>query len=94
MQTGKDFGAEGGSKSARMTEVWQFWQGHAKPAFSEKVQRGEEDQFLKNRPKTSLRLKGPKALWRKFHYPLICMLLKCKYWRRFWGKKAAPKLRE
>ena len=48
-----------------------FLQGHPKPEFSEKVQRGEQGKFFKNRPKSSLRLKGPKALWRKWHYPIM-----------------------
>ena len=70
---------ESGSKSARMAKLWQFSQGHTKPAFSEKVQRGK---FLKNRPKSSPRLKGPTVLWRKWHYPLISMHLKRKDWKR------------
>ena len=55
-----------------------FLQGHPKPAFSGKVQRGDQGKFFKNRPKSSHRLKGLKALWRKWHYPLISMRLKCK----------------
>ena len=31
---GKDFGAKSGSKRARMAKLWQFRQGHPKPAFS------------------------------------------------------------
>ena len=77
-KTGEDFAAENDSKSARITKLWQFSQGHPKPAFSEKVQRGDQEKFFKNRPKSSPRLKGPKALWRKWHYPLISMHLKCK----------------
>ena len=64
-----------------------FLQGHPKPAFSKKVQRGEEEKLFKNRPKSSRRLKGLKALWRKWHYPLISMHLKCKDRRRFWRKQ-------
>ena len=67
-----------GSKSARMAKLWQFRQGHPKPAFSEKVQRGDEEKFFKDRPKNSPHLKGPTALWPKWHYPLISMQLKCK----------------
>ena len=93
-KTGQNFGAKNGSKSAPMAKLWQFWQGHPKPAFSEKVQKGDQGKFLKNRPKTSPRLKGPKALKHKWHYPLISMHLKGKDWRRFWGKKAAPKVPE
>ena len=32
------------------------------PAFSKKVQRGDQGKFCKNRPKSSPRLKGPNAL--------------------------------
>ena len=35
------------------------------PAFSQKVQRGDKGKLVKNRQKSSPRLKGPKALWRK-----------------------------
>ena len=68
-----------------------FWPLHPKPAFSEKVQRGDQGKFFKNRPKSSPRLKGPKALWRKWHYPLISMHLKCKDWRRFRRKQRLQK---
>ena len=72
----KILGQKSGSKSSRMTKSWQFWQGHPKPAFSEKVQRGDQGKFFKNRPKGCPRLKGPKALWRKWHYPLNKIALK------------------
>ena len=73
-------------KSARMAKLLQFLQGHPKPAFSEKVQRGDQGKFFKNRPKSRPRFKRLKALWRKWHYPPISMHLKCKDWRRFWRK--------
>ena len=44
-------------------------------------------RFFKNRPKSSPRFKGPKARWRKWHYPLISMLLKFKDWKKFWRKR-------
>ena len=47
------------SKSARMAKLLQFFQGHPKPAFSEKVQREDQGKFVKNPPKGSLRLKDP-----------------------------------
>ena len=81
-----------GSKSARMAKLWQFRQAHPKPAFSEKVQKGDQGKFFKHRPKSCPRLKGPKALWRKWHYPLISMHLKCKDWKRFWRKQRHKKL--
>ena len=48
-ETGEDFGAQGGSKSARIAKLWQFLQGHPKPVFSVKVQGGDEGKFFKNR---------------------------------------------
>ena len=91
---GKDFGPKSGSKRAGMAKLWQFREGHPKPAFSEKVQRGEQKKFFKNRPKSSPLLKKPTALWPKWHYPLICMQFKWKDWTKFWRKKAAPKVPE
>ena len=73
--TGENFGAQGGSKSARIAKLWQFLQGHPKPPFSVKVQRGDQGKLFKNRPKSGPRLKGLKALWCKWHYPLINMHL-------------------
>ena len=70
-----------------MGKLWQLSQGHPKPAFSGKVQRGDQGKFLKNRPKSSPPLKGPKALLRKWRYSLICMHLNCKDWRRFWREQ-------
>ena len=64
-KTGEDFGAKSGCKSARIAKLWQFLKGHPKPAFSEKVQRGDQRKFFKNRPKSSHRFKGLKALWCK-----------------------------
>ena len=90
-KTGKDFGAKGGSKSARRAKLWQFRQGHPKPAFSEKVQTGDQDKFFKNRLRSSPRLKDPKALWRKQHYPLISMHSNCEDWRRFRRKQRLQK---
>ena len=89
--TGEDFSAEGGSKSARMAKLWQFLQGHPNPAFSVKVQRGDQGKFFKNRPKSSPRLKGPQAHWRKLYYPLICTHLKCKHWKTFCCKQRLQK---
>ena len=80
-----------GAKSARMAKLWQFRQGHPKPAFSEKVQRGDKEKFFKVGPKNSPHLKGPTALWPKWHYPLISMQLKCKDWRKLWRKKKLQK---
>ena len=68
-----------------MARLWQFLQGHPKPAFSEKVQKGEHRKFFKNRLEGCW--KGQKALWRKGHYPLISMHLKSKDWKMFRRKQ-------
>ena len=78
-------------QSARMTKLWQFSPGQPKPAFSEKAQGQDQGKFFKNRPKSSPRLKGPKALWRKRHYSLVSMHLKCKDWQRVWRKQRLSK---
>ena len=80
-----------GSKSARMAKLWQFGQGHPKAAFSENVQRGDEEKFFKVPPKNSPHLKGPTALWPKWHYPVSSMQLKCKDWRKLWRKTKVQK---
>ena len=74
-----------------MTKLWQFSQSHPIPAFSEKVQRGDEEKFFKDRPKNSPHFKGPTALLPKWHYPLISMQLKCKDWRKLWRKNKLQK---
>ena len=90
-KTAKDFGANSGSKSARMAKLWQFSQGHLKAAFSKEGQRGDKKKFFKNRPKSGPHLKGPTALWKKRHYPLISMQVKRKDWKRFGPKKQLQK---
>ena len=80
-----------GSKSSRMAKLLQFLQGHPKHACSEKVQRGDQGKFFKNRPESSPRLKGPKAHWRNWHYPLVLTYLKCQRWKTFWRKQRLQK---
>ena len=77
-----------------MAKLWQFLQGHPKPEFSKKVKRGDQGKFFKNRKKSSPRLKGLKAIWRKWHYLPISMHLKCKDWKRFWRKKRLQRVPE
>ena len=86
-------GAENGSKSVRTAKLWQpkSTQGHPKPAISIKVQSGDQEKFFKNRPKSSPRLKGSKALCRKRHYPLISIHLKCNDRKRFRRKQRLQK---
>ena len=44
-----------------MAKLREFLKNHPKPAFSEKVQRGDQGKFFKNHPKSSPRLKLPKS---------------------------------
>ena len=74
-----------------MAKLWQFWKGHTKPEFSEKVQSGDQGKCFKNRPKSKPRLKGPKALWRKWYYPLISMHFSHENCRRFRRKQRLQK---
>ena len=61
-----------------------------KPHFLKKCKGGTKGNFSKF-PKNSPHLKGPTALWPKWHYPLISMQLKCKDWRKLWRKKKLQK---
>ena len=69
-----------------MAKLWQFFQGHPKPAFSEKVQWVDQGKFFKNRPKSST---------------LAEMVLSSKYYAfklqrldNIVAQKAAPKVPE
>ena len=61
------------------------------PHFLKKCKRRTKGNFSKIAIKKSLRLKGPKALCRKWHYPRTTMLLRCKDWRRYWRRKRLQK---
>ena len=63
------------------------------PLFVKKCKVGTEGNVSKITQKKRHRLKGPKALWRKWHYRLLSMHLNCKDWRRF-SQTAAPKVPE
>ena len=56
-----------------------------------KSAKGGPKEIFKYRPKRCPPLKGPKAYWRKWHYPLISVRLKCKNWRRFRHKQRLKK---
>ena len=55
--------------------------------FWKSLKGGPREIFSKNRPESSHRLNGLRALWPKWHYPPISMHLKCTDWRRFWRKR-------
>ena len=77
--------------SARMAKSLRLSQRHPKPTFSEKVQRGDQRKFFKNRSRIRECLKRLKALLRKWHYPSISILLTCKDWKRFWRRRRLQK---
>ena len=68
-------------------QVMAICERSPKTRIFKKSGKGTPREVFQNRPKRSPRLKGPKALWRKWHYPLISMQLKDKDWRRFWHKQ-------
>ena len=70
-----------------MAKLWQFLQGHLKPAFSKKKWKGATKENVSKIAQKTPRLKGPKGFWRKCHFPLISMHLKTKDWEKLWRKK-------
>ena len=54
------------------------------PHFLKNCKGGTKGNFSKSAQESALFLKRLRALWRKWHYPSISMLLTCKDWRRFW----------
>ena len=77
-----------------MAKLWQFLEGHPKPTFSEKVQRGDQKNFFKNRPESGPRFKGANSILAQMSlspklHPLIMQRLK-----KILAQKAAPKLPE
>ena len=82
-------------KAALKVPEWSCYANSRKvtqnPHFLKKCKGASQGKFFKNRPKSSLPLKGPKALCRKWHYPQTSMLLRCKDWRRFWRRRRLKK---
>ena len=50
----KSLAQKAAPKTARMAKLWQFLQGHPKPAFSIKEQKGDQEKFLKIAQKVAL----------------------------------------
>ena len=84
-------------KAAPKVLEWRSYGNFGKvtqnPHFLKKERRGDQGKFFKNRQKSGPRLKGPKALWRKWHYPLFSMRLICKDLKTFWRKQRLQKCR-
>ena len=77
-----------------MVKLWQFLQGYPKPAFSEKVQRGDQGKFLKNRPKCSPRLKWPKSSLAKMELSCDLYALRVERVEKILAQTAASKVTE
>ena len=76
-----------------MAKLWQFSEGHPKPAFSEKVQRGDQEKFFKNRPESSPRFNGPNPSGANVIIPKLHPLIMQRR-KKILAQKAAPKLPE
>ena len=92
---GKDWKRLWGKKAApkvpELPSCCNFCKDTQNPHFLKKCKRGTKGNIFKNRPKRCPRLKGLRALRRKWHYPLNSMRLKCKDWRRFSCKQRLQK---
>ena len=73
-------------QNTRIAKLWEFCKVTENLYFLKKCKGGTNGNFSKIAQK-SPRLKGLNELWRKWHYPLYSILLKCKDWARFWRKK-------
>ena len=76
----------------RMTKLWQFWQRHPRPAFSEKRAKGRPREIFQKSPKKMPTFEKPqKHSGAKNIILLFSMHLKCKDCKRFWRKKRIQK---
>ena len=79
---GKDWKRFWGKKAAPKVPEWPSYGNFCKvtqnPPFSKKVQRGDQRKFFKIAQKDAIAEKAQKAVWRKWHFPLISKNLKCK----------------
>ena len=76
-----------------MAKLEQFSEGHPKPAFSEKVQRGDQEKFFKNRPESSPRFNGPNPSGANVIIPKLHPLIMQRR-KKILAQKAASKLPE
>ena len=83
---GKDWRRFWGKNAAPKVPEWPSYR-----TFDKVIQNPHFLKFYKNRRKRCPRWKGPQALCRKWHYPLITMHLACKDWKRFWRKQRLQK---
>ena len=88
-------GANTDFKSARMAKLWELWQGHPKVPFSEKVQRGDQGKFFKNRLKSRLKtLKILKSTLAEITLSSNLYALNVERLDKIFAYKAAPKMPE
>ena len=77
-----------------MAKLWQFRQGHPKPAFSEKVQRGDQKKFFNNRPKSSPHSKTANSTLAQMALSSNQYALKVQRLDKILAHKEAPKVPE
>ena len=82
-------------KAALKVPEWpsycKFCKVNQNPHILKKWKGGDQGNFFKDCPKSSHRLKGLKAHWRKWHFPLSSTHLKCKDGRTFFRKQLLQK---
>ena len=77
-----------------MAKLWQFLQGHPKPAFSVKGQRGDQAKFFKNRPKSSPQFERPKSTLAQMTLSSNLYAFKVQTLENILAQTAAPKVPE
>ena len=74
-----------------MGKLLYFWQGHPKPAFSKKVQSGNQGKFFKNRQKSSPRFKRPQSTLAKMALSSNLNAVKVQRLEKILGQKSGSK---
>ena len=74
-----------------MGKLLYFWQGHPKPAFSKKVQSGNQGKFFKNRQKSSPRFKRPQSTLAKMALSSNLNAVKVQRLEKILGQKRGSK---
>ena len=77
-----------------MAKLWKFSQGHPKPAFSEKVQRGGPREIFQKSPNKTPSFERPKSTLAQMALPSYKYALKVQRLEKILVQKAAPKVPE
>ena len=93
-KTEEDFGTKSSSKTARMAKLWQFWQGHPKPAFSKKSSKKGPKEIFQKSPKKQPSLERSKSTLAQMALSPNQYALKVQKLETILAQKAAPKVPE